>query len=231
MILYDKRIVKAEGGTTVLDQKIPLITIYRLASYSRYLSDLEANHIKHISSRDIAVGVGSTPAKVRKDLSYFGDFGKRGVGYEVEELNAAIKRILGINRCWKTVLIGAGNLGSALASYAGFRNRGYEISAIFDRDEGKIGTKVNGCEVCPVEALVTFVQENEIELAVITVPADAAQEVAHRLSTTNIKGILNFAPIKLELPEHIVVRNLELTVELEVISFIVNHGMQLEEDV
>lgn len=213
----------------MLDQKIPLVTIYRLASYSGYLSDLEANHIKHISSREIAVGVGSTPAKVRKDLSYFGDFGKRGVGYVVSELNIAIKRILGINRTWKTILIGAGNLGSALTSYAGFKNRGYEISAIFDSNPKKVGTVVNHCPVLPIDELDTYIKDNEIELAIITVPADAAQEVAHRLSATGIKGILNFAPIKLELPEHIVVRTLELTRELEVISFIVNHGMQVDE--
>lgn len=204
-----------------MDIRIPVVTIYRLSSYSMFLSTLEKAHIEHVSSVQIAEGVGSTPAKVRKDLSYFGDFGKRGVGYDVSDLNKRLKKLLGTDREWKTILIGAGNLGTALATYAGFSKRGYRLEGIFDSSQEKIGQKIGKHSILSMTELTHFIEEEGIEIAIITVPVTAAQSVADLLAETEISGILNFAPMAIKAPKHIVTRNLDLGVELEIISFMV----------
>lgn len=201
------------------EPKIPEATVSRLSVYSRYLTEVEKQEIVSISSGEIAEGVGGTPAQVRKDLAYFGEFGTRGVGYNVRQLNQEIKQILGLAKPWKVILIGAGNLGSALSQYKGFRERGFQIIGVFDNDLNKVGLKLNGLPIYAINQVGQFIEENEVSIGIIAVPAEYAQDVADILIDTNIKGILNFAPIVLSIPEEVEVRNVDLTVNLEVLTY------------
>lgn len=200
--------------------KIPEATVSRLSVYSRYLTGVEKQGIVNISSGEIAEGVGGTPAQVRKDLAYFGEFGTRGVGYNVKQLNHEIMGILGLKKRWNVILIGAGNLGSALSQYRGFQERGFNIIAVFDNDMNKVGLKLNGLPIYAVSQMAEFVDKNDVSIGIITVPAEYAQDIADILvETQNIKGILNFAPVVLTIPEEIEVRDVDLTVNLEVLSY------------
>ncbi|MBE6112137.1 MAG: redox-sensing transcriptional repressor Rex [Peptococcaceae bacterium] len=202
------------------EPKIPEATVSRLSVYSRYLTEVEKQEIVNISSGEIAEGVGGTPAQVRKDLAYFGEFGTRGVGYNVKQLNQEIMGILGLKKRWNMILIGAGNLGSALSQYRGFQERGFNIVAVFDNDMNKVGLKLNGLPIYAVSQMAEFVDKNDISIGIITVPSEYAQDIADILvETSSIKGILNFAPVVLTLPEEIEVRNVDLTVSLEVLSY------------
>lgn len=200
-------------------EKIPEATITRLSLYSRYLSKMEALHVQKVSSVEIAQGVQGTPAQVRKDLAYFGDFGMRGVGYNVTSLNNIIKEILGLDHQWKMILIGAGNLGSALTHYAGFEKRGFKISAVFDNDVNKIGMTLNGLPILPITRLVEYIDEHAVEIAVLAVPESSAQDVADLLCETKIKGIMNFSPSSLVTCESIEIRQIDLAVSLEGLSY------------
>lgn len=200
--------------------KIPEATVSRLSVYSRYLTGVEEQGIINISSGEIAEGVGGTPAQVRKDLAYFGEFGTRGVGYNVKQLNQEIMGILGLKKGWNMILIGAGNLGSALSQYRGFQARGFNIVAVFDNDMNKVGLKLNGLPIYAVNQMAEFVDKNDISIGIITVPSEYAQDIADILvETKSIKGILNFAPVVLTIPEEIEVRNVDLSVNLEVLSY------------
>ena len=200
--------------------KIPEATVSRLSVYSRYLTGVEEQGIINISSGEIAEGVGGTPAQVRKDLAYFGEFGTRGVGYNVKQLNHVIMGILGLKKGWNMILIGAGNLGSALSQYRGFQARGFNIVAVFDNDMNKVGLKLNGLPIYAVNQMAEFVDKNDISIGIITVPSEYAQDIADILvETKSIKGILNFAPVVLTIPEEIEVRNVDLSVNLEVLSY------------
>ncbi|MCL1852442.1 MAG: redox-sensing transcriptional repressor Rex [Peptococcaceae bacterium] len=205
--------------------KIPEATVIRLSVYSRFLSLIDDKGIVTISSGDIAEGVGVSPAQVRKDLAYFGEFGIRGVGYNVKDLYDQIMKILGLSKEWNVALIGLGNLGLALSSYRGFRDRGFNITSIFDNDPKKIGMSVNGIEVYSVDRLQEIVPYNSTHIGAITVPSDVAQDVANALVQCNVKAILNFAPIVLNVPPEIELRNVDLVVNLEVLSF--NIGQKL----
>ena len=199
--------------------KIPEATIGRLSVYSRFLYELSKKSIITISSIDIAQGVGVSPAQVRKDLAYFGEFGTRGVGYNVKDLYGNILKILGLNKRWKVVLVGAGNLGSALCIYDGFKERGFDIVGIFDNDPKKIGFKVNNLEVMPTEAMPGIIKKNQVEIGIITVPGEWAQDIADLLIKNNVTTILNFAPKLLSVPNNVIVRNVDLSVNLEILTF------------
>ncbi|NLC76801.1 MAG: redox-sensing transcriptional repressor Rex [Clostridia bacterium] len=199
--------------------KIPEATIIRLSVYSRYLAQCDRRGIVTISSNEIAEGVGVSSAQVRKDLAYFGEFGTRGVGYNVKDLHRHIMKILGLNQKWPLVIVGAGNLGTALSMYGGFRERGFHVVGIFDDDPNKIGYKLNGVEVYPVSKLKEVVAEGNAKIGVITVPALAAQEVANQLIEAGVKALLNFAPIVLNVPPEIELRNVDLSVNLEILTF------------
>lgn len=199
--------------------KIPEATVSRLSVYSRFLDEVEKQEIVSISSGEIAEGVGGTPAQVRKDLAYFGEFGTRGVGYNVKQLNYEIMNILGLTKRWNVILIGAGNLGSALSQYRGFRERGFQIIAVFDNDLNKVGLKLNGLPIYAVSQMADFIANNEVAIGIIAVPAEYAQDIADILVDTDIKGILNFAPVVLTIPEEVEVRNVDLTVNLEVLTY------------
>ncbi len=199
--------------------KIPEATIIRLSVYSRYLAEIDRKGIITISSGDIAEGVGVSPAQVRKDLAYFGEFGIRGVGYNVKDLHRNILRILGLSNEWSVSLVGLGNLGLALSTYKGFKERGFTITSIFDNDPDKIGMIIDGVEVMPVEMIEEVVSQRHTQIGAITVPATYAQSIADRLVKSGVKAILNFAPVVLNVSPEIELRNVDLSVNLEVLTF------------
>lgn len=199
--------------------KIPEATVMRLSIYSRYLHQLIDEEVETVSSDEIARGVGVSSAQVRKDLAYFGEFGTRGVGYRVEELYGHLMKILGLDRRWNIIIIGAGKLGSALALYHGFVDRGFSIKSILDVDKTKVGTRLGPVEVECLAVLEQRVKEHHISIGVVTVPAAVAQEVTDKLVASGVKAILNFSPRVLKVPNHIILRNVDLSVNLEVLSF------------
>lgn len=199
--------------------KIPEATIIRLSVYSRHLTDVDRKGIITTSSGEIADGVGVSPAQVRKDLAYFGEFGTRGVGYNVKDLRQHILRILGLSVNWSVTLVGLGNLGLALCSYKGFRERGFVITSIFDADPKKVGTKIGNIEVLPIEQLESVVKLNRTQIGIVAVPAGAAQEIVDQLISAGVEAILNFAPVVLNVPPEIELRNVDLAVNLEVLTF------------
>ncbi len=204
--------------------KIPEATIIRLSVYSRHLTDVDRKGIITTSSGDIADGVGVSPAQVRKDLAYFGEFGTRGVGYNVKDLRQHILRILGLGVDWNVSLVGAGNLGLALCSYKGFRERGFIITSIFDSDPNKVGTMIGNVKVLPIEKLEEVAQQNQTQIGIVAVPSAVAQDIADKLIKAGVEAILNFAPVVLNVPPQIELRNVDLAVNLEVLTF--NVGAQ-----
>lgn len=204
--------------------RVPEATIIRLSVYSRFLEQLDKKGVVTISSVEIADGVGVSPAQVRKDLAYFGEFGTRGVGYNVRDLMHYTSKILGLNEPWPLVLVGAGNLGFALSTYRGFNNRGFSVVGIFDNDLTKIGKKIVDMEVSPPEKMPEIIAKHKVKIGIIAVPAKAAQEVADLMIKNGLVAILNFAPVSLNVPEHIELRNVDLSVNLEILTF--NLGMR-----
>jgi len=192
---------------------IPKATIERLPLYYRCLekfSVFENNEV--ISSRELGDRLGIPSTQVRKDLSYYGEFGRRGVGYHVEDLKKSLAKILGINRSWAAVLVGAGNLGRALVNYEGFQKMGLEITDVVDMDLDKIGNKVGNITVRSTKDLEEIVKGNNIKIGIIAVPGNAAQSVTDLLASVGIKSIWNFAPTRLVAPDNIIVRNEDLSV-------------------
>ncbi len=201
------------------ERKISESTIHRLSHYYRALNILEKEHYETISSKELAKREKLTPAQVRKDLSFFGSFGTRGLGYPVKELKSRIAKILGIDRSWNVALIGVGNIGSALVSYKEFQRQGFVIKALFDSDQRKIGSNHKGITVLGMEHLEDELQKHKIEIVIIAVPAAAAQGIVDHVIHCNIKAILNFAPIKLKVPDDVEVRTENMAMELEHLSF------------
>jgi redox-sensing transcriptional repressor len=202
--------------------EIPRKAIYRLSVYLRCLQRLKTNSIRTVSSEALSKAAGVKSTQLRKDLTYFGQFGTRGLGYDVEQLAQMISDLLGTNSLQPVVLVGVGNLGLALLSYRGFEQEGFEIVAAFDADIRK-RTKTAKQPILPMEKLPEFLKERAVKMAIVTVPAAAAQEVANMLVENGITGILNFAPIVLHVPEDVMVNSVNLAMELENLSFFI-HG-------
>jgi redox-sensing transcriptional repressor len=202
-------------------KKISESAVRRLSLYLRLLQEADAAGADTISSGELAERGGTTSAQVRKDLSLFGSFGKRGLGYSVPELLARIRDILGLGEDWRVALVGAGKLGSALASYRDFETRGFHIRAVFDSDAGKVGTRWAGLTIRADEEIEAVVRAEGVEMAILAVPADAAQSAADRLVRAGVRGILNFAPVRLRVPAHVSLKNVDVTLELEGLSFAV----------
>lgn len=200
-------------------KRISESTIRRLSMYYRALSLLEKETYTSVSSKELAKREKLTPAQVRKDLSFFGSFGTRGLGYPVSELKSSIASILGIDRKWRIALIGVGNIGSALVSYKEFQRQGFDIVKIFDNDQRKIGSNHKGIEVSDIRNLERELQEDRIEMVVIAVPATVAQYIVDDVVKAGIKAILNFAPLNLRVPDDVYLRNENMAVELEYLSF------------
>lgn len=199
--------------------KIPEATIIRLSVYSRFLEHVDKIGIVTISSGEIAEGVGVSSAQVRKDLAYFGEFGTRGVGYNVKDLLYHTLKILGLSNKWKAIVIGAGNLGTALLSYRGFKERGFDIIGIFDSNPTKIGKEIADLKVKDISEAEDFIQKEQIHIGILTIPAAAAQETASIITEAGIKAVLNFAPTVLSVPDDVEVRNVDLAVNLEILTF------------
>ncbi|ACX52415.1 CoA-binding domain protein [Ammonifex degensii KC4] len=202
--------------------RVPEATIGRLSVYSRYLEQLDKNGVTTISSGEIAKGVGVSPAQVRKDLAYFGEFGTRGVGYNVKDLIRYLHRILGLTHPWPVVVVGAGNLGTALCAYRGFRDRGFHIVGVFDNDLLKIGKRIQDLEVLPVEKIPEVVKEHGVRIGIIAVPQQAVQEVANILVKSGVEALLTFGSVAVRVPPHVIVRNIDLTIKLEILTFYLN---------
>jgi len=200
-------------------RKISESTIHRISLYYRILSVLEKENRETVSSKELAKREKLTPAQVRKDLSFFGSFGTRGLGYPVNELKRRISEILGLNRTWNVALVGVGNIGSALVGYKEFQRQGFQIKMIFDNDQRKIGSNHKGIMVSDVKNIFQELKNNNIEIVVIAVPATVAQYIVDDVVNAGIKAILNFAPANLKVPEDVFLRNENMSMELEYLSF------------
>lgn len=202
--------------------EIPRKTIYRLSMYQRCLSKLMENEMETVSSSALAKAAGVKPAQLRKDLTYFGQFGTRGLGYDVEELREAIREALGRTHLQPVILVGAGNLGSALLRYQGFGKEGFEVIAAFDAVPETVVQRGTGVPVHDVDLAPAFIGEHKVRLAILSVPAENAQEVVNDLVEAGVTGILNFSPIVLQVPETVTVNNVDLAMELENLSYFVS---------
>lgn len=204
--------------------EIPRKAIYRLSIYQRCLSKLFENGKETVSSSALAGAAGVKPAQLRKDLTYFGQFGTRGLGYSVEELRDAIREVLGREQLQPVVLVGAGNLGSALLRYRGFEKEGFEVVAAFDAVPEAVVKRGIAVPVHSFDDVTRFISDNQVKLAILCVPAEAAQEAANELVGAGVQGILNFSPSVLQVPEAVTVNNVDLALELENLSYFVSHG-------
>jgi len=204
-----------------LRNDIPKKTVYRLSVYLRCLQRLRANKIKTVSSEALAKAARVKSTQLRKDLTYFGQFGTRGLGYDVEQLSQMIADLLGTTSLQPVVLVGVGNLGLALLSYRGFEQEGFEIVAAFDLDTGRKRDKGAKVPIHGMDKLQEVMQLHGVKMAILTVPAAAAQEVANSLVAIGITGILNFAPLVLHVPDDVMVNNVNLAIELENLSYFI----------
>lgn len=200
-------------------KKVPHTTVYRLAMYLREVEKLLKEGCKYVSSRELGESLGIDSAQVRKDLSYFGQFGKVGKGYQLEILGHKLKKILKLEERKKLALVGVGNLGSALLSYKGFQEAGFDFVVAFDCDPKKIGKKIAKVKVLSSEKIVSTLKKEEISIAIITVPANSAQEVADKLIEGGVRSIINFAPLRLNVPDTVLVRYVDLSIELMSVPF------------
>jgi redox-sensing transcriptional repressor len=194
-------------------------TVRRLSAYLRFLEDFEGRGLSTISSDELARRGGTTSAQVRKDLSFFGSFGKRGLGYSVPELAGRLREILGLGRQWKVIIVGAGKIGAALAQYRGFKQRGFQILAAYDAKPDKVGKTLEGIPVRDISQLEKDVQKEKPDIAVLAVPSENAQAVVDRIVRSGIKAILNFAPTQLQVPANVTVKTVNMAMELESLSF------------
>lgn len=204
------------------NKEISQAVIGRLPRYFRYLGELKDDGIERISSQELSAIMKVTASQIRQDFNNFGGFGQQGYGYKVEYLYEEIGKILGLHKTHNLIIIGAGNLGQALANYMNFERRGFLFRGIFDNNPALFGEKIRDLEVRPMEELETFVKENEIDIAVLTIPKASALEVAERLARQDIKGIWNFAHIDLNLPKEIQVENVHLSDSLMKLTYNIN---------
>ncbi|MBE0428650.1 MAG: redox-sensing transcriptional repressor Rex [Thermoleophilia bacterium] len=198
---------------------IPEATVPRLSQYLRKLQEIQSRDVTTISSRQLAKEVGTNPAQIRKDLSYFGEFGIRGVGYDVDRLISELKKCLGLWRSWNVIIIGAGKLGTALALYRGFQKQGFNLIGMFDADPGVVGRDRGAGPVMHVDGLEDFLKKNDVHIAIITTPAEPAQPLIDRVTRAGVPSVLNFAPIRATTVEPAILRQVDLSTELMILSF------------
>ena len=206
-------------GDERLDRSIPDATIARLPVYLRALASLTESGIAKSSSEALAAIAGVNSAKLRKDLSYLGSYGTRGVGYDVEYLRYQISRELGLTRDWPVVIVGIGNLGHALTGYPGFASRGFGVVALFDADPARVGQRVAGVQIRPMAELQPTVRHSGVAIGVIATPAQAAQDVCDQLVAAGVTSVLNFAPAVLSVPPHVNVRKVDLSMEMQILAY------------
>ena len=199
-------------------EKLPEITVNRLTIYRRYVKSLLKKGRPLVTSEKLGKKMHFKPSQIRRDLSYVGQFGERGKGYNVKKLSHGLDKTLGLDRKWQVALVGAGNLGRALSAYPGFRQHGFEISVIFDNSPTKIGKTWLGVEILDIKQMPKVVKERKIKIAIIAVPYFSAQQAADILMHSGVKAILNFAPYKLAVPEGLKLKNIDLSTELQSLS-------------
>jgi len=202
------------------NKNVSMAVIRRLPKYYRYLSELLENDIKRISSKELSKLTDFTASQIRQDLNNFGGFGQQGYGYNVEDLQRELGKILGLDRTYRSVLIGAGNLGQAIANYRGFSDSGFEILGIFDKNPKVTGKKLRDVEVKAMEDMGDFIKENDIEIGIICTPKEGSQEIADTLVESGVTGIWNFAPADLKVPENITVEDVHLNESLFTLSYL-----------
>ena len=200
-------------------KRIAESTVRRLSAYLRFLEEFEAQGHQTISSGELAAQGGATSAQVRKDLSFFGSFGKRGLGYSVSALSSSLREILGLGRQWNVVIVGAGKIGAALAQYEGFRERGFKVVGVYDEDPARVGGTLDGVVVRDQRELEADIARLKPHIALIAVPAEAAQALVDRVVRSGIRAILNFAPTPLTVPEKVTLRSVNMALELEILSY------------
>ena len=205
-------------------KRIAESTVRRLSAYLRFLEEFEAQGHQTISSGELAAQGGTTSAQVRKDLSFFGSFGKRGLGYSVSALSASLREILGLGRQWNVIIVGAGKIGAALATYKGFRERGFKVNAVYDVDSARIGRTFEGVTVRDQRELESDIHKLKPQIALIAVPAEAAQSLVDRLVKAGVRAILNFAPAPIQVPAHVTLRSVNMALELEILSYALVNG-------
>jgi redox-sensing transcriptional repressor len=204
--------------------KIPEMTIRRLSVYTRCLLQLEEDGVRTVSSQELADRFNLNSAQVRKDLAYFGEFGVRGIGYYVAGLKAELQRILGLDREWAVALVGFGNLGSALFHYKGFSRQGFRIAVIIDDDPAKTGREVDSVPIVSTRDMARELKTRSIQVAIVAVPVESAQAVTDQLVAAGIKAVLNFAPTRLRVGREVRLKNVDLSIELETLSFYLAKG-------
>ena len=208
-------------------KNVSIAVIKRLPRYYRYLSDLLLMDITRISSKELSSRMGITASQIRQDLNCFGGFGQQGYGYNVELLYNEIANILGINNKFQTIILGAGNMGQALAHYGNFEKRGFKTIGLFDVDPKLIGKKINGLEIMHMDTLEDFVSKNRVDIAMLTVPYEYARETAEKVARLGIKGMWNFSPMDLKLPYDMVIENVHLSDSLMVLGYKVKEKIDL----
>ncbi|MEF9922417.1 MAG: redox-sensing transcriptional repressor Rex [Anaerovoracaceae bacterium] len=204
------------------NDKISNAVIKRLPRYRRYLIELKKKGVEKISSKDFSTLIGYTASQIRQDLNNFGGFGQQGYGYSVESLLREISAILGLDKEYRMIIIGAGNLGQAIAKYTHFYKAGFKVYAVFEVNPNLIGTTLSGMEILDYENIVEYVEENQIDIGIICVTQGSAQEVADKLSFAGVKGIWNFAPIDIEVPSRIALENVHLSDSLHSLAYHMN---------
>lgn len=210
--------------------KVSESAVRRLSLYLRFLQEAEEAGIETLSSDQLAARGGTTSAQVRKDFSLFGSFGKRGLGYPVPDLLCRVREILGLDRPWNVALVGAGKIGAALFSYRDFQRRGFGIRAVFDSDPRKVGERWGSLVVRADSDLDGALREERIDIVILAVPAEAAQGLLDRVAGAGVRAVLNFAPVRLRTPEWMALRNVDMSVELEGLSFALNHDLAFRPD-
>ena len=205
--------------------KIPRPTVKRLSLYLRDLESRSEHEQQTISSQQLGDALGLTDAQVRKDLAYFGQFGHPGIGYSVHELIAELRKILGTDRKWSAAVVGAGNIGRAVMAYTRFRRKGFEIVAVFDNNPAVIGQVISGHHVRPMKDLPAIVRERDIKIGILAVPVETAQAVADALIDAGVLGILNFAPVRLDVRDAVGITSVDFSVALEQLAFQISLGL------
>lgn len=202
---------------------ISMAVVRRLPKYHRYLKDLLDKDINRISSKELSNMMGFTASQIRQDLNNFGGFGQQGYGYNVEELYKEIQRILGLNYDYNTVIIGAGNLGQAIANYTNFQRFGFKLMALFDTNPKLIGMKIRDVPIFDIDELQSFIEEKSIDIGIICTPKEFAQDIANKLTKSGVKAIWNFAPVDLKVPEEVIIENVHLSDSLFILSYLLGN--------
>lgn len=205
------------------EQKVSAAVVKRLPKYYRYLNMIASKGIIRVSSQELSNITGLTASQIRQDLNHFGGFGQQGYGYNVEELSGEIEKIIGINKNYNAIVIGIGNIGQAITQYSGFKDSSFKIIGIFDKAPKMVGKKVAGVEVRKADTLEDFLKKNDVNIAILAVPSKEAQDICDILVEHNVKGIWNFAPVDLKLPDDVILENVHLDESLYTLTFYMNN--------